>query len=144
MKKKRKKKHNKIRKKQLKRIYKNKLCALYYISRESFLITKLFISFLKSHNALNQYISNLKKGKQQEDYSYDEKLFDLDKLIITNYYIQKSRDYYDIANCVRLINNAFVWDYTKEGLGYWGDLNQKWLQVLNSLPYIKLSLYPSF
>ena len=78
-------------------------------------ILKLFIKFLKSNNAYNKFLYNL---KIQSHYRCDD---------------YKKPDYY-VKNMIcqkpqMIINYAFSWSSTKETYIFWRDLHFKWLNI---------------
>jgi hypothetical protein len=68
---------------------------------------EIFSNFLKDNNAYDKFIYNL------EHYSFSKIKFDkLDNI--------KKLDYLDV----------FYWKNTKEGVGYWDNLNDEWEEFI--------------
>lgn len=81
------------------------------IIKNNITILQLFYRFLKSHNAYHKFIHNI-LNKQESIYLF-----------------------YHLSNIStmwsdRLLNNAFLWEYTKEGKEYWHSLNRKWIDLI--------------
>ena len=70
---------------------------------------KLFIHFLKQNNAYEQFMFNLNSRK---GYFFTPKKF-------FNYTFDED-----------FVSNAFNWDDSLQGYGYWDELEDKWLGTL--------------
>ena len=102
------------------------LYSLYFKCRESYVILKDFISFLRKENAVNEYIFNLNHRKTDEDHLTN--LFDIDELKWKNTYF-KSAYLRSKKSGAFLISSAFQWDDTKEGISFWLDKHHKWYNM---------------
>lgn len=104
--------------------------SLYFKCKESYIILKDFISFLKKENAINEYIFNLTHRKTNEDHL--KNLFNIDELKWKNIYIKRlSLSLPSRKGGAFLISSAFHWDDTKEGFDFWLDKHHKWYNMFN-------------
>lgn len=89
---------------------------LYNKSGESYIIIKkLFVRFLKMKKVYREYIHNVTSYRMNGNHkSFNEIMLD------------------DIIrfNGRNLINNAFVWRYTKEGEPFWRQLDKEWRFII--------------
>jgi hypothetical protein len=108
----------------------SKIISLFYkkkikIKQSHSLKYKMFFRFLKHNKAYRNYIDELTKDKSISfRTSHNEKhLKSPENFIILQTHFDP---YY-------LINNAFQWRDTKQGIYYWYELNNKWVNALNKL-----------
>lgn len=78
------------------------------------MIKKLFVRFLKTKKVYQKYIHNVTSYRMDNHKSFNEIMLD------------------DIRcfNGRNLINNAFVWRYTKEGEPFWRQLDREWRFII--------------
>ena len=89
------------------------------MTEEDKLFRRHFFAFLKERDAYDKWLYNLLErlpmnGTEQCNVSL-EKLFK--------------------QKCLCAINEAFIWDNTKEGYDFWSELNHKWCDLRLSLIY---------
>ena len=85
----------------------------------------MFLRFLKYNKAYGYYINELSKDNAISFRAshINNHLKSPEKFIISQ---TRFNPYY-------LINNAFQWRDTKQGIYYWYELNNKWVSALNKL-----------
>ena len=88
-------------------------------------VFKLFVRFLKSKNIYHSYFKYLLSQNGRE-YRYKYGTF-----INPNIFIQT----YCRNNPIVLIEYAFAWIETKEGLDYWHSLSNEWRKIIENIKY---------
>lgn len=105
------------------------LYSLYFKCRESYVILKDFISFLKKENIVDKYIFNLKFRRTNEDHLRN--LFDINELRWNNIYFKTHLTIHKRKGGAFLISGAFHWDDTREGFSFWRNMHDKWYNMFN-------------
>ena len=86
-------------------------------------IYKLFLRFLKEHGAYTAFFIEFKNGYGNRELWKDE----YPGIFNKEFVLKKFRDYFDsLISKNNIIQYAFYWGHTKEGHGFWSDLNRDW------------------
>ena len=92
-------------------------------------IIRKFLFFLKRENAYKEYIKAVKQQRKKEFINWGNYINVLTIKSIKRCFI-------DISNIAYLIDCSFTWSSTKEGHGFWLELDTKWRDKMKDIELV--------